>query len=357
MRGVGGTLTVYTVDARYLVFVGLRRRCLLLFVTAGCAGTARQARECPEPIAIEDVAKSGQAAEGEIDGTSPADDATQPRYRLPFPEGYRTEIIQGFHGALSHHDDLAYAIDMACEIGDPVAASRVGTVWSVKEDSDESCADRSCRHAANYIVIDHGDGTYGAYFHLAHEGADVSVGQAVCAGEVIGRCGQSGFATRPHLHFSVNDVTGASRRFELEEARDQREFGTPIPDSHLVSANSAAEPCSNVAPSVISVDGFAHHGVRLAQPIPTVLDDREPRVLRGRYFGEHPRIALHRRTTVGGEWQRQCVPVDEGGTFEVVLDWPTGKFEAGHYWLMLTGATATCQKPGWDWSYEVRLDR
>jgi murein DD-endopeptidase MepM/ murein hydrolase activator NlpD len=56
--------------------------------------------------------------------------------------------------------------------------------------------------AGNYLVIAADDGTDHVYMHLLGA-ARVSPGEKVRAGEPIGRVGQSGDATAPHLHFEV----------------------------------------------------------------------------------------------------------------------------------------------------------
>ncbi len=53
----------------------------------------------------------------------------------------------------------------------------------------------------NYIYINHNNGYYTVYAHLAS--INVKVGQAVSMGQKIGTMGQSGYAFGTHLHFSV----------------------------------------------------------------------------------------------------------------------------------------------------------
>jgi murein DD-endopeptidase MepM/ murein hydrolase activator NlpD len=55
------------------------------------------------------------------------------------------------------------------------------------------------------VVIDHGNGEYSSYSHLRPGSVTVKPGQAVKAGEAIGRLGSSGNSTEPHLHFQVCD--------------------------------------------------------------------------------------------------------------------------------------------------------
>lgn len=55
------------------------------------------------------------------------------------------------------------------------------------------------------VIIDHGNSEYSVYAHLVPGSATVRVGQAVKAGETIGRLGSSGNSTEAHLHFQVCD--------------------------------------------------------------------------------------------------------------------------------------------------------
>lgn len=53
----------------------------------------------------------------------------------------------------------------------------------------------------NATFIDHGWGIYSGYFH--QEASNVTVGQHVAAGDLIGKIGSTGRVTGPHLHFEV----------------------------------------------------------------------------------------------------------------------------------------------------------
>ena len=50
------------------------------------------------------------------------------------------------------------------------------------------------------VVIDHGDAHFSVYQHLMHDGALVHEGDVVAQGQLIGRSGNTGYSTEPHLH-------------------------------------------------------------------------------------------------------------------------------------------------------------
>jgi len=81
--------------------------------------------------------------------------------------------------------------DIAAPLGAPVVATQAGVVALVGE----------FYFNGHSVVIDHGMGLFSMYFHLL----DVAVkpNEAVARGAVIGRVGQSGRATGPHLHWGA----------------------------------------------------------------------------------------------------------------------------------------------------------
>jgi len=95
-------------------------------------------------------------------------------------------------------DDYFHSgLDYAAALGSPVSASAPGRVV---------LAASGFRLHGNTVAIDHGQGVVSFYIHL--QKLMVKPGQTVKAGEVIGRVGQTGRASGPHLHFSlyVNQV-------------------------------------------------------------------------------------------------------------------------------------------------------
>lgn len=130
-------------------------------------------------------------------------------YELPFQNGKRYKIIQGFKGKFTHSSDQSkYAIDFKMPIGDTIVAARAGRVVSAIEHYTEH-GGKSFRDKANQVVIYHDDGTLAFYVHLDTDGALVEVGDVVNAGQNIGISGYTGYTTTPHLHFVIRNFRSA----------------------------------------------------------------------------------------------------------------------------------------------------
>jgi hypothetical protein len=127
------------------------------------------------------------------------------RYRLPFPEDDGIHIGQGFSGTFSHTAPQSrYAVDFSLPVGTPIRAARSGKVMDLERWFHRSGSDlQRDGPRANYVRILHDDGSMAVYAHLDYSGVDVQPGQQVAAGEVIGRSGNTGYSTGPHLHFAV----------------------------------------------------------------------------------------------------------------------------------------------------------
>jgi murein DD-endopeptidase MepM/ murein hydrolase activator NlpD len=120
-------------------------------------------------------------------------------YDLPFKEGTKHKVVQGYGGRFSHSHKAA--LDFAMPEGTPVFAAREGTIYSYKDDSNEGGPFTNERKA-NYIIIRHSDGGFGCYWHLKQNGVVVKNG-LVAKGQLIGYSGRTGFVLWPHLHFAV----------------------------------------------------------------------------------------------------------------------------------------------------------
>ncbi|RJE89257.1 M23 family metallopeptidase [Paracoccus onubensis] len=62
--------------------------------------------------------------------------------------------------------------------------------------------------AGNHVVIDFGNDEYGFLAHLRQNSVRVAKGDHVVPGQEIGRCGNSGNTSEPHLHFHLQTGPG-----------------------------------------------------------------------------------------------------------------------------------------------------
>jgi len=89
-------------------------------------------------------------------------------------------------------------------IGVPVFAAQDGVV-AATHDGEDDMNTVWAGQPANFVIVDHGFGREGWYWHLKKNSVAVTVGQNVSAGTQLGLCASSGVSTGPHLHFEVRD--------------------------------------------------------------------------------------------------------------------------------------------------------
>jgi murein DD-endopeptidase MepM/ murein hydrolase activator NlpD len=107
-----------------------------------------------------------------------------PGHAVTSPFGVRTDPILGSAA-------LHTGMDFRAPIGMPAKVTAAGTVTRAG-------------WAGGYgrmVEVDHGNGFATRYGHLSE--IDVTVGQKLAAGEIIGKTGSSGRSTGPHLHYEV----------------------------------------------------------------------------------------------------------------------------------------------------------
>lgn len=126
-------------------------------------------------------------------------------YALPFEPGTAHRVGQDADGGFTHREK--HAIDFDLPEGTPVYAARGGTVAEAIDTYAEGGLHDWLKGKSNRILIQHDDGTIGVYAHLMPRGARVQTGEVVARGQVIGRSGNTGYSSGPHLHFEVYRIT------------------------------------------------------------------------------------------------------------------------------------------------------
>ena len=155
------------------------------------------------------------------------DYSTKTALRLPFDGewtviwGGRT-IAQNYHAANATQRfamDLVMRKDGRSHAGDgkrvedywcwnqPILAPGAGTLVAVVDSlPDQVPGEMDRAHpAGNHVLIDHGNGEYTLLAHLRRGSVEVKPGEIVRAGQPVGRCGNSGNTSEPHLHMHLQN--------------------------------------------------------------------------------------------------------------------------------------------------------
>ena len=150
--------------------------------------------------------------------------------RLPFEgewyviQGGRT-VAENYHAAYA---DVRFAVDFVkvegysthrgqghvnsdyyC-FGEPVLAPAPGTVIIADDghpDNDPGKVDKA-HPKGNHVVIDHGNDEFSFLAHFKQGTIVVKAGDRVDAGQELGRCGNSGMTSEPHVHFQLHNKAG-----------------------------------------------------------------------------------------------------------------------------------------------------
>lgn len=166
-----------------------------------------------------EVDKKRKAIEEEIDALEEklrlaVDPSSLPSPRsgvLEWPaQGVISQVYGATRFALNHYYSKFHnGIDIALLLGTPLKTAEAGIVLATGNQ------DKYCYKGAygKFVVIKHENNLATLYAHLSS--IKVAENQEVEKGETIGYSGRTGYATGPHLHFTVYD----SRTFEMAKSK------------------------------------------------------------------------------------------------------------------------------------------
>lgn len=118
-----------------------------------------------------------------------------------FPVSIYLTITQGFHltGKIHRGLDFGWNSAVAGSRSQPIISAESGTVISAVDGYGNTPNNRIY---GNYVIVQHGDGFYSVYGHLA-KGLKVKRGDKVSKGQQLGNMGNSGYSFGNHLHFEL----------------------------------------------------------------------------------------------------------------------------------------------------------
>ena len=227
-------------------------------------------------------------------------------YQLPLAPGERWLITQGPYGSFSHWGNTIHAYDIAPRTGQWIAAMRAGVVHTHDIGAVQSHTQRTF---GNYITIDHGDGEYSHYGHLATRTFQVRDGEHVEAGQILAHVGNSGYTLGEgggyHVHVQVSrnlPIYSPSIPFRFREFAELSP--TALRNREVVSTAPAA--------MARSVQATVTAGAAAIQtPV-------QARVAKS---GGGPTIRKAGRVAVAGTWTEMVSVPASSRALELVLQW------------------------------------
>ncbi len=184
---------------------------------------------------------------------------------LPFPNGDAYQVGQSWFGTFSHSSTgREHALDFTMQANDDIWPVASGRVMSVKEDSNITCSS-NCNDA-NYVVIDHGNGFIGKYFHFCQNCVDVNQGQQVDSDTKIGGAGNTGWSTGTHLHFELASfVDNCTVTYGFSNINSGA--STALTTGTTYTSQNAGMAFADYIPSKITGTAYENVGITLTEGI------------------------------------------------------------------------------------------
>lgn len=171
--------------------------------------------------------KDVEARDAYAKAATRAYESVEPRHRtrLSLPFRGRWQVLQGNAGEHSHlgtRNRFAWdfqAIDEKgsavrgsgkrnedyVSFGRPILASADGLVVDALDGIEDNVPGKldAVHSEGNFVYVEHAPGEVSRVFHLQKDSVAVKPGQHVKRGDLLGRCGNSGNSTGPHVCFSL----------------------------------------------------------------------------------------------------------------------------------------------------------
>ncbi|MEZ4608261.1 MAG: M23 family metallopeptidase [Deinococcales bacterium] len=113
------------------------------------------------------------------------------RFAWPLKNQGRITSNFGYRNLAITQSNYHYGVDLAAPLGTDILAARAGIVSEA----------RWIGGYGNVVYVNHNDGTQTRYAHMSQ--INVTAGQQVLQGTVLGKVGSTGVSTGPHLHFEL----------------------------------------------------------------------------------------------------------------------------------------------------------
>ena len=144
----------------------------------------------------------------------------------------------------THRNDGKALTDYYCwneKILAPAAATVLASVDGLPDQAIGTT--NAGQHAGNHVMLDLGGREYAMLAHFRQGSVRVKAGDKVVAGDELGRCGNSGNTSEPHLHFQLQDDPRLGRGDGLPAYfRDFVADGRPVAEGELLRGQQVSMP-------------------------------------------------------------------------------------------------------------------
>ena len=127
-------------------------------------------------------------------------------------ERYAMDILQTING-VSFIGDGTNNEDYYC-FGKRLNAPGSGKIIALENNIEDNIPG-TLAESGNFIIIDHLNGEFSYMVHLKQYSIIVSVGDTVVKGQEVGKVGNSGNSTQPHLHYHMQATSEGSTSIGL----------------------------------------------------------------------------------------------------------------------------------------------
>ncbi len=163
-----------------------------------------------------------------------------------FAQRYAIDFVQIGKNGITHSGDRTNNKNYYA-YGKDVLSVAAGRVVEVKDNIPENIP-QSDKLAVtlseetiggNHVIVDIGHGKYAFYGHMIPHSIHVKVGDAVTRGQVLGKLGNSGNSSEPHLHFHIVDRpnplggNGLAYGFDHFAVRDAKSVSDKTEEIHM----------------------------------------------------------------------------------------------------------------------------
>ncbi|MDP2343043.1 MAG: M23 family metallopeptidase [Deltaproteobacteria bacterium] len=148
-----------------------------------------------------------------VDPNAPPPPAPPAGFLLPLRCDRTARVTQGNSSDFSHSGRSRYAFDFGLARGTPLTAIAAGRVVARNGatrpgDACWSGGGSECAAKANYVILQHSDGSQSVYAHL--DSPSVALNAQVTRGQQIGLSGGTGYSTGPHAHVARQQNCGST---------------------------------------------------------------------------------------------------------------------------------------------------